>query len=169
MNSEPKYPWRLDTNDRYRELVSAILSLSTAALLLPVFFAREFLGVPETKPLIGIFSCETYWAWALLGASILSSICFFSSRQNGLGSHGNSQWVYLQSQSHSPSWREHWSCFCGSLSSAFFAASHLHFSFLSAMYQAPNYRLQATRTSGVASSLFNAFSWPLLRSPEPKR
>lgn len=77
MKSEPKYPWRLDTNDRYRELVSAILSLSTGALLLPVFFARELLGVPETKRLTAIFSWETYWAWALFGASILSSISFF--------------------------------------------------------------------------------------------
>jgi hypothetical protein len=77
MISEPKYPWRLDTNDRYRELVSAILSLSTAALLLPVFFAREFLGVSGEKTLAGVFSCEVYLAWTLLGMAVLSCICFF--------------------------------------------------------------------------------------------
>lgn len=77
VSTVPKYPWRLDTNDRYRELVSAILSLSTAALLLPVFFAREFLGVPEAKTLTGVFSYEVYVAWGLLGIAVFSCICFF--------------------------------------------------------------------------------------------
>ena len=34
MKSEPLCPWRLDTNDRYRETVTTIMGLSTAALLL---------------------------------------------------------------------------------------------------------------------------------------
>jgi hypothetical protein len=77
MSSDPKFPWRIDTNDRYRELVSAILSLSTAALLLPVFLAREFLGVPEQTPLKDTFTCTAYWGWACLSVSILACIVFY--------------------------------------------------------------------------------------------
>jgi hypothetical protein len=77
MRSEPKFPWRIDTNDRYRELVSVILGLSTAALLLPVFLSREFLGVEAEKPLKEIFSCIAYWAWAFLAVSIFACICFY--------------------------------------------------------------------------------------------
>jgi len=77
MSSDPKYPWRIDTNDRYRELVSAILSLSTAALLLPVFLARELLGVSEQTPLKDIFTCTAYWGWGFLAASILSCVTFY--------------------------------------------------------------------------------------------
>lgn len=77
MTREPKFPWRIETNDRYRELISVILSLSTAALLLPVFLSREFLGVKAEKPLNEIFSSTTYWAWAFLAASIFACICFY--------------------------------------------------------------------------------------------
>lgn len=77
MSSDPKFPWRIDTNDRYRELVSAILNLSTAALLLPVFLARNFLGVPEQTPLKDTFTCTAYWGWGCLAVSILACIVFY--------------------------------------------------------------------------------------------
>lgn len=76
MADGPKYPWRIDTNDRYRELVSVILGLSTGALLLPVFLAREFLGVSEKTPLKDALSCSAYWAWVFLAVSILNCIIF---------------------------------------------------------------------------------------------
>src|SRR3546814_8563100 len=76
MAGDLKYPWRIDTNDRYRELVAVILSLSTGALLLPVFLARKFLGISEKTPLKEALTCTTYWAWICLAASILSCIIF---------------------------------------------------------------------------------------------
>ena len=53
---EPRYPWRLDTNDRYREVVRTIISLSTASLAVPVFFLRNILSItgPHTKAYIVI-------------------------------------------------------------------------------------------------------------------
>lgn len=82
MSSEPLHPWRLDTNDRYRETVRTVMGLSTASLLLPVFLARNFLGVPEATPLKHVFSSAAYWSWGLFGASILSGIffSFFSAK-----------------------------------------------------------------------------------------
>jgi hypothetical protein len=76
MENGPRYPWRLDTNDRYRELVTTLLGLSTAALLLPVFLGREFLGISPETALKDVLPCTTYWSWGLLGLSILSGIVF---------------------------------------------------------------------------------------------
>lgn len=82
MTTEPKYPWRLDTNDRYRETVTTILGLSTAALLLPVFLAREFLGIKGDVALKNVFTSAIYWSWGLFGFSIFSAVvfCFLSAR-----------------------------------------------------------------------------------------
>lgn len=77
MTNGPEYPWRIDTNDRYRELVSAILSLSTAALFLPILLAREFLGVPEKTPLKDALIWTAYCGWGLLAVSILCCIAFY--------------------------------------------------------------------------------------------
>ncbi len=76
MTGEPKHPWRLDTNDRYREVVRTVMGLSTASLLLPVFFAREFLGIDSKIPLKTVFGTEVYWSWGLLGLSILAGVLF---------------------------------------------------------------------------------------------
>ena len=52
------------------------MGLSTASLLLPVFFAREFLGVEAKTPLIAVFGAGVYWSWLLLGLSILAGVVF---------------------------------------------------------------------------------------------
>lgn len=76
MTQEIKEPWKLDTNSKYSEVVKTIMGLSTASLLLPVFMAREFLGVDEKTPLIKVLGCSVYWAWLLLAISILASVFF---------------------------------------------------------------------------------------------
>jgi hypothetical protein len=52
------------------------MGLSTASLLLPVFFAREFLGIESKMALKVVFGAGVYWSWLLLGISILSGIFF---------------------------------------------------------------------------------------------
>jgi len=76
MTAEPKYPWRLDTNDRYREVVRTVMGLSTASLLLPVFFAREFLGIDSKTALKVVLGASAYWSWGLLSLSIIAGIFF---------------------------------------------------------------------------------------------
>lgn len=76
MTPEIKEPWKLDTNNKYSEVVKTIMGLSTASLLLPVFMAREFLGIEASKPLIKVFGCSVYWAWGLLAISILAGVFF---------------------------------------------------------------------------------------------
>lgn len=76
MNDSPKYPWRLATNERYREVIRLIIGLATASLLLPVFFFREFLHIKKETALVDVFSCSVYWSWGMLGGSILCGIIF---------------------------------------------------------------------------------------------
>jgi hypothetical protein len=52
------------------------MTLSTASLLLPVFFARQFLGVEEKIPLKDVVGWPVYWSWAFLGLAIFSGIAF---------------------------------------------------------------------------------------------
>lgn len=76
LNEPLKYPWRVETNDRYREAVALVMSLSTASLLLPVFFARDFLAIDAKTPLRAVFTCAVYSAWASFGISILAGVVF---------------------------------------------------------------------------------------------
>lgn len=77
MATKPKYPWRLDTNERYREVSRTVMGLATASLFLPVFLAREYLGIEKDIPLENILgSYVFYWVWGLLGVSIFSGIVF---------------------------------------------------------------------------------------------
>jgi hypothetical protein len=76
MDDKPKYPWRLATNERYRDVVKTLMTLSTASLLLPVFFAREFLGVEGKVPLKDVVGWPVICSWVLLGLAIFSGIAF---------------------------------------------------------------------------------------------
>lgn len=76
MTEEIKEPWKLDTNSKYSDVVKTIMGLSTASLLLPVFMARDFLGIDANTPLINVLGCSVYWAWGLLSVSILASVFF---------------------------------------------------------------------------------------------
>lgn len=76
MTSDLKEPWKLDTNEKYSDVVKTVLPLATASLLLPVFLAREFLGIESRKPLVEVFSCSIYFAWFLFGVSILAGVFF---------------------------------------------------------------------------------------------
>lgn len=73
----PSYPWRIDTNDRYRELISSILTLSTGSLILPVFLVRDFLGIPDSQSLQSIFSWQLYSSAASFGLAIFSCVFFY--------------------------------------------------------------------------------------------
>lgn len=76
MTRKLKEPWKLDTNGKYSGVVKTVMPLATASLLLPVFLARELLGIESKKPLAEVFSWCIYSAWFLLGVSILAGVFF---------------------------------------------------------------------------------------------
>lgn len=74
--SKVREPWKVDTNNKYSEVVKSIMGLATASVFLPVFLAREFLGIESEIPLKSVLGCSVYWSWALLAASILAGVFF---------------------------------------------------------------------------------------------
>jgi hypothetical protein len=60
--------WKIDVNDRFRRLVDLLLGLSTAGLVLPALFLREYLGIPEADPS----------SFTLTATPIYPSVHFFS-------------------------------------------------------------------------------------------
>ncbi|HEX5128040.1 MAG TPA: hypothetical protein VFW00_14935, partial [Rhodocyclaceae bacterium] len=69
-------PWRLATNERYRDVIKTLMTLSTASLLLPVFFAREFLGIDGKTPLKNVATPSLYCSWGMFALAITSGIAF---------------------------------------------------------------------------------------------
>jgi len=74
--ADPATPWMIATNDRYIKLVTRVISLATGALVLPVLFLREFLGVSKTEPLAHYLNLWALISWGSLGVSILLGIIY---------------------------------------------------------------------------------------------
>ena len=68
--------YKLDVNDRYQAAVSAVVTLSTASLVLPIFFLKDINGFESGKPIMDSISKLVIWGWVLLGLSILSAIVY---------------------------------------------------------------------------------------------
>lgn len=52
------------------------MTMSTASLLLPVFFAREFLAIDKNVPLKSVLGKSVYASWVLFGIAIFSGVLF---------------------------------------------------------------------------------------------
>jgi hypothetical protein len=83
---QPIKPWRLDTNNRYRDAVKVVMDLSTASLVVPVFFLRDILRVPQTEPLSQVLNWKIYLSWASLAIAIFSGLVFY---------YASAKWVRL--------------------------------------------------------------------------
>ena len=68
--------WKSLANAEYQKVVASVATLSTAALLLPLFFLRDLAGIAAEKPLLPHLSCSVYISWELLIAAIFFSILF---------------------------------------------------------------------------------------------
>lgn len=74
--------WKLDVNDRYQNAVGLVMSLASAALMIPVFFLKDIVALKSDEAIISVLDGFVFVGWALLGSSILSGIlyCFFSAK-----------------------------------------------------------------------------------------
>ena len=68
--------WKSLANAEYQKVVASVAALSTAALVLPLFFLRDLVGIGEGKPLLPHLSCAVYASWVLLGAAIFFGVLF---------------------------------------------------------------------------------------------
>lgn len=83
---QPLYPWRLDTNNRYRDAVKVLMDLSTASLVIPVFFLRDVLPVAKDRSLVEVLTCKIYGFWICLIVAIFSGVIFY---------YASAKWVRL--------------------------------------------------------------------------
>lgn len=73
----PQYPWRLDTNSRYKDAIKILMDLSTASLVLPILFLRDILQIPKNQPLFHAFNYKVYCSWACLALTLLFGFLFY--------------------------------------------------------------------------------------------
>jgi hypothetical protein len=73
----PLHPWRLDTNDRYRDAVKVVMDLSTASLVVPIFFLRDILRIPKDQALADVLNCKVYGSWISLALAIVLGFVFY--------------------------------------------------------------------------------------------
>ena len=74
---EPKYPWLIEANDRYREVLRTTITLSTAALVIPVFFLTKFPDQSEPTMINTLLSWKVYLSWTFLSLSIVMGLLFY--------------------------------------------------------------------------------------------
>jgi len=83
---QPQYPWFLDANDRYREIVRSFIGFSTAALVVPFFFITNFPIKPVPGPISDLLSWEVYLSWAFLGLAIVLGLLYY---------YASAAWVWV--------------------------------------------------------------------------
>lgn len=69
--------WKLDVNDRYERAVGVVTSLSSASLVLPIFFLKDIAEIDSVQSFSGSLNCWAYSGWVLLSLSVLSGIIYY--------------------------------------------------------------------------------------------
>lgn len=82
----PVEPWKLDTNNRYRDAVKIVIDLSTAALVIPIFFLKDILQIPKGRALVEVLNCKIYASWGCLAFAICLGFIFY---------YASGKWVRL--------------------------------------------------------------------------
>ncbi len=68
--------WRIEVNDRYREIVDILIGLASAALILPAIFLRTFLGIEETDPVLKYLDWRAFSSLAAFGLVVAIGLVF---------------------------------------------------------------------------------------------
>jgi len=71
----PLPEWKVKVNAQYLRIIDLVISLSTAALVLPPLFLKDFFGIRD-EPLALFLDEKAFWSWGLLSFAIFLGICF---------------------------------------------------------------------------------------------
>jgi hypothetical protein len=69
--------WKSKANAEYQKIIASIFSLSTATLVLPTLFLKDFVGLAAGESLRSALSCSAIVAWALLFSSIACCLVYY--------------------------------------------------------------------------------------------
>lgn len=108
--------WRLTTNAQYLDVMKVLMNLTTASLVLPIFFVRNFVAPKnDCKPLAQSLNYLAYIAWASLILSLVCGMSFYraSAKYVKVVSGGKEKSVLARLLCNkevfcSVSWFEHW-------------------------------------------------------------
>jgi catechol 2,3-dioxygenase-like lactoylglutathione lyase family enzyme len=75
----PKDEWKLKANANYQEVMKTLMTLVTASLVLPIWFIRNFVSVPQDKPIRAYLQGRpwAYRSWVFLSCSLLFGMLFY--------------------------------------------------------------------------------------------
>ena len=78
MNDEKQMrEWKSNANGEYQKVIASIISLSTATLVLPTLFLKDFMGVPTGASIRSELSCAIILGWILLFLSIGCCLVYY--------------------------------------------------------------------------------------------
>ena len=69
--------WKIDVNDRYQKAVGVVAGLSTASLILPIFYLKDIVGLGDDDSIADIITWLVYLAWGLLALSVLAAVIYY--------------------------------------------------------------------------------------------
>lgn len=78
MNDEQQnHEWKSKANAEYQKIIASIISLSTATLVLPTLFLKDFVGLDAGASLRSSLSCSVFVAWSLLFIAIACCLVYY--------------------------------------------------------------------------------------------
>ena len=69
--------WKSKANAEYQKVIALIISLSTATLILPTLFLKDFVGLPSGTSLRCYLSWPVYVAWLFLFFAIAFCMVYY--------------------------------------------------------------------------------------------
>ena len=69
--------WKSKANAEYQKVISSIFSLSTAALVIPTLFLKDFLGLAPGASLRVALSWPVYLAWVFFFSAIFCCVFYY--------------------------------------------------------------------------------------------
>ena len=76
-NEQQNREWKSKANSEYQKVIASIISLSTATLILPTLFLKDFIGLSAGASLRSSLSCSVFVAWALLFIAIACCLVYY--------------------------------------------------------------------------------------------
>ena len=69
--------WKLVVDRNYQDVMTTLMSLTTASLVVPFVLIKNFLAAQKNQPLSKSLPSAAYWFWALMFASLVWDAVFF--------------------------------------------------------------------------------------------
>jgi hypothetical protein len=76
-NEQQVREWKSKANAEYQKVIASIISLSTATLVLPTLFLKDFIGLSAGASLRSSLSCSVIVAWVLLLIAIACCLMYY--------------------------------------------------------------------------------------------